>query len=78
MDGARKEEEVSSRARETRREAEDWRERTGQVVLGLSDVHPESLEVESVKLLLGSDQGEDLLLDGSGLELWWAETKGEI
>jgi hypothetical protein len=38
-------------------------------VLGLSNIHPEAGEVERVKLVVGSNGGEDLLLDRGGAEL---------
>jgi hypothetical protein len=41
----------------------------GDVVLGLTDVHPETSEVIRVQLLVGGDSGEDLLFDGGGAEL---------
>lgn len=34
---------------------------TRQVVLGLSDIHPEALKIVGVQLMIGSDSGEDLL-----------------
>lgn len=46
--------------------------RTSDVVLGLSNVHPEALEVERVELSLRSNEREDLLLDRGGLELFLA------
>lgn len=36
---------------------------SGQVVFRLTYVHPESLQIERMQLLVGSDGGEDLLFD---------------
>lgn len=38
-------------------------------VLGLTNVHPEALEVERVQLVVGNHGGEGLLLDGCGAKL---------
>lgn len=43
--------------------------RSGDVVLGLTDVHPEAGKVEGVQLLVGSDRGENLLLNRGRAEL---------
>lgn len=43
--------------------------RSRDVVLGLTDVHPEAGKVVGVQLLVGSDRGEDLLLDRGRAEL---------
>lgn len=48
----------------------------GQEVLGLTDVHPEALEVKGVELAVLRDEGEDLLFDGRGLELDAIENGG--
>ncbi len=40
-----------------------------KVVLGLPNVHPETSEVERVKLLVGSDCREDFFLDRGGFRL---------
>lgn len=42
---------------------------TREVILGLTDVHPEPLQVKRVELVVGSDGGEDLLLDRGRSEL---------
>jgi hypothetical protein len=42
---------------------------TGQEILGLTDVHPETIQVEGVKLTILGNEGEDFLLNGGGLEL---------
>ena len=42
---------------------------TGEEVLGLTNVHPETLEVERVQTTVLADGGESLLLDGGGSEL---------
>lgn len=39
---------------------------TGQEILGLTNIHPETLEVEGVQQAVGADGGEGLLLDGGG------------
>lgn len=48
----------------------------GQEVLGLTDVHPEALEVERVQVVVIDHGGEDLLLDGGGAELDTVEHRG--
>ena len=48
----------------------------GQEVLGLTDVHPEALEVERVELAVLDERGEGLLLDGGGAELDALEHRG--
>ena len=42
---------------------------TRKVILGLTDVHPESLQVERVQLVIGSDGRENLLFNRSRSEL---------
>lgn len=42
---------------------------TGQKILGLTNIHPEALERERMKLVVGGHGGEGLLLDRGGLEL---------
>jgi hypothetical protein len=42
---------------------------TGEEILGLSNVHPEALEVKGVQTAVLADSGEGLLLDRSGAEL---------
>lgn len=48
----------------------------GQEVLGLTDVHPEALEVEGVELAVLHERGESLLFDGGGPELDALEHRG--
>jgi len=47
-----------------------------QEVLGLTDVHPEALEVEGVEQAVLDNRGESLLLDGCGAELDALENTG--
>lgn len=42
---------------------------TAQEILGLTNVHPEALQVEGVQLAVLDDSGEGLLLDGGGAQL---------
>ena len=42
---------------------------TGEEILGLSNVHPEALQVERVQTAVLADSGEGLLLDRCGAEL---------
>ena len=43
---------------------------TRNVILWLSDIHPESLHIIRVELVISSNCGEDLLFDRSGSELF--------
>lgn len=52
-----------------RQEVEPSLALTRKVILGLTDVHPESLQVKRVQLVVGSDGREDLLFDRSRSEL---------
>lgn len=45
------------------------------VVLGLSDVHPEALQNHPVDLFVGRHHREDLALDGRRLGLWLSGSK---
>jgi hypothetical protein len=49
---------------------------TGEEVLGLTDIHPEALEVEGMELAVLADGGECLLLDGGGAQLDAVEDAG--
>ena len=44
-------------------------ELTRNVILWLSDIHPESLHIIRVELVISSDCGEDLLFNGCWSEL---------
>ena len=49
---------------------------TGEEILGLSNVHPEALQVERVQTAVLADSGEGLLLDRCGAELNAAQNAG--
>ena len=51
------------------REGGEVEARAREEILGLSDVHPETLEVEGMQLVRFDDGGEGFLLDGGGAEL---------
>jgi len=48
----------------------------GEEVLGLSNVHPEALQVERVQTAVLADSGESFLLDGGGAKLNALEDAG--
>ncbi len=42
---------------------------SSQVIFWLTDIHPETLHVERVELMVGGDQGEDFFFYRGGSEL---------